>query len=78
MGAKTKTGQKQQIYQRKRQLGGWEDKNVLVVVRLFAAARHDAHYVFRAPELEPLTFHSNQPLNEALWYFLKGSFMTET
>lgn len=32
----------------------------------------------KSPELERLGFHSNQPLNEALWYFLEGSFVTET
>lgn len=34
MGAKIKTGRKQQIYQTKRQFKGRDDKNVLVVVRL--------------------------------------------
>lgn len=33
---------------------------------------------FKSLLLERLGFHSNQPLNEALWYFLKGSFVIET
>ena len=32
----------------------------------------------KSPELERLRFHSNQPLIEALWHFLKESFVSET